>query len=292
MLSLVNSRLLIELVGVDGLAIQSILISLTIWFALLNMGIPLAVQNLISRYRAEGKDYERLKQTASSAVLVIFIVFLPLVMGLGVAVKYLVLNRYPDVATATVVLFCVGLFITGLSLLFNQTLYAEQRGHWPNVYPALNALCVTVCLIAFQSLTIHNINMVLLVYVLANLVVAALGTLQAKVFRIWCIDRPILAEIWHGCRGFAIFAFLAAGVLGIDYLIMSRILPAQDIAVYNICQRIFMALFSVHAIILTSAWSGVSETLFAKQWGLARKRISNLLSHWRREWLLFSAGLS
>lgn len=276
-LSLVNSRLLIELVGVDGLAIQSILISLATWFALLNLGIPSAVQNLISRYRAEGKDYERLKQTASSAVLVLFIVFLPLVVGLGVAVKYFVLSRYPDVATTTVVLFCVGLFVAGLSVLFNQTLYAELRGHWPNMYPALNALCVTVLLIAFQSLSIHNINLVLLAFVLANLVIVVLGAIQARVFRTWFLDWQLLEEIWHDCRGFALFAFLAAGVLGIDYLIMSRILSAQDIAVYNICQRVFMALFSVHAIILTSAWSGVSETIFAKQWGLARNRIRNLL---------------
>lgn len=276
-LSLVNSRLLIDLVGVDGLAIQSILISLTIWFALLNMGIPSAVQNLISRYRAEGKDYERLKQTATSAMLVIFIMLLPLIIGLGVAVKHIVLSRYPVVATATIIIFCAGLFVAGISLLFNQTLYAEQRGHWPNVYPAINALCVTVYLIACKLLTIHNINLVLLAFVLANLVVAVLGALQAKIFRIWCLDRQILSEIWRNCRGFALFAFLAAGVLGIDYLIMSRILSAQDIAVYNISQRVFMALFSVHAIILTSSWSGVSETLFAKQWGLARKRISNLL---------------
>lgn len=276
-LSLVNSRLLIELVGIDGLAIQSILISLATWFSLLNFGIPSAVQNLISRYRAQNRDYERLKQTTSSAVAVIFVAMLPLVVGLGIAVRYLVLSRYPDVTTSTVVVFCVGLFIAGLSLLFNQMLYAEQRGHWPNLYPALSALCVTACLVAFRSLTIHSINLVLLVFVFSNLLTAALGALQARVFRMWCLDRQLLAEIWNDCRGFALFAFLAAGVLGIDYLIMSRILSAQNIAVYNICQRVFMVLFSVHAIILTSAWSGVSETLFAKQWKIARKRIRKLL---------------
>jgi len=276
-LSLVNSRLLIELVGVEGLAVQSILISLSTWFVLLNFGIPSAVQNMISRYRAEGKDFERLKQTAGNAVLLIFAVFSPLVIGLGFTVKHLVLNRYPEVTTTTIVLFCMGLFIAGLSVLFNQILYAEQRGHWPNVYPAINALCVAGCLIAFRSLSILNINMVLLIFVIANIVVAVLAILQAKVFRTWCLDSLILEEIWHNCRGFALFAFLAACVLGIDYLIMSRILSAQDIAVYNICQRVFMALFSVHAIILTSAWSSVSETLFAKQWGVARNRIRNLL---------------
>lgn len=276
-LSLVNSRLLIELVGVEGLAVQSILISLATWIVLLNFGVPAAVQNMISRYRAEGKDYERLKQTASNVILLIFAAFSPLVIGLGITVKHFVLSRYPEVATTTVILFCMGLFIAGLSALFNQILYAEQRGHWPNVYPAINALCITGCLIAFRSLSISNINIVLLVFVIANIVVAAFAILQAKVFRTWCLDRQILAEIWHDCRGFALFAFLAAGVLGIDYLVMSRILSAQDIAVYNICQRVFMTLFSVHAIILTSAWSGVSETLFAKEWGLARKRISHLL---------------
>lgn len=276
-LSLVNSRLLIELVGVEGLAIQSILVSLATWFALLNFGIPSAVQNMISRYRAEGKDYARLKQTASNAVLLIFFAFLPLVIGLAIFVKHLVLDRYPSVATAAVMLFCLGLFIAGLSVLFNQMLYAEQRGYWPNIYPAINAFCVTVCLIGLRSLSIFNINITLQIFVLSNVIVAVFAIFQSNVIPAWGVDRKILVEIWHDCRGFALFAFLAASVLGIDYLVMSRILSAQDIAVYNICQRIFMTLLSVHAIILTSAWSGVSETIFAKQWGEARKRIRNLL---------------
>ena len=234
-LSLVNSRLLFELVGIDGLAVQSILISLATWFALLNLGIPFAVQNLIARYRAEGKDYDRLKQTASSVLLVMSILFLPLVIGIGVAVKYFVLSSYSFVATSTVVIFCVGLFVAGLSVLFNQMLYAEQKGYWPNLYPALNALCVTVCLIAFRSLIIHNINLVLLVFVIANLLVAGLGGFQAKVPCKLCLDRKILTEIWYNSRGFALFAFLAASVLSIDYLVMSRILSPQEIAVYNIC---------------------------------------------------------
>lgn len=276
-LALVNSRLLIELVGVEGLAAQSILVSLASWFALLNFGIPSAVQNMISRYRAEGKDYEGLKQTASSAVLLIFAVFTPLVIVLGILVKYLVLSCYSSVSTTTVVLFCLGLFVVGLSILFNQILYAEQRSHWPNIYPAINALCVTGGLFAFRSLSIMNINIVLLVFVIANIVVAVLAIYQASVPCRWCLNKQILVEIWRDCRGFALFAFLAAGVLGIDYIIMSRILSAQNIAIYNICQRVFMALFSVHAIILTSAWSGVSETIFAKQLALARKRIRKLL---------------
>ncbi len=250
-LSLVNSRLLIELVGVDGLAVQSILISLATWFSLLNLGIPPAVQNLISRYRAENRDYERLKQTASSSILLIFAILLPFVIGTGFLVKYFVLSRYPIVATSTVVLFCVGLFIAGLSILFNQILYAEQRGHWPNLYPAINVLFVTGSLIAFRSLTIYNLNSVLLIFVTANILVTILGVTQARGYKIGCLDTRILKEIWINCRGFALFASLAASVLGIDYLIMSRILSAQDIAIYNICQRVFMAIFSVHAILLT-----------------------------------------
>lgn len=277
LLSLVNSRLLIELVGVDGLAVQSIMISLTSWFALLNLGIPPAVQNMISRYRAENRDYDRLKHTASSLMLVIFVTLLPFVMGLGFIIKFLVLDRYPNVATSSVVAFCVGLFISGLCVLFNQILYAEQRGYWPNLYPAINVLCITGFLIALRSLNSCNINLVLLVFVVANLVVALLGILQARASHMWCLDRQVLADIWRNCRGFALFSLLATSVLGVDYLIMSRFLSAQDIAMYNICQRVFMGLFSVHAIILTSSWPGISETLFAKQWKVARNKVRNLL---------------
>lgn len=276
-LSLVNSRLLIELVGVDGLAVQSILISLMVWFALLNLGIPSAVQNLISRYRAENRDYEKLKQTACNALLVLFVVLLPLVMVIGSTVKLFLLGKYPYVATSAVILFCIGTFISGLGLLFNQILYAEQRGEWPNIYPAINALCVTACLLFFRWAAVDDFNLVLMAFVIPNLLVLALGMTQARAFRIWVLDRHHLVEIWRDCRGFALFAFLAAGVLGIDYLVMSRLLSAQEIAVYSITQRVFMALFSVHAIILTSAWSGVSEVLFAKQWKIARRSIRNLL---------------
>lgn len=276
-LTLVNSRLLIELVGVDGLAVQSILISLMAWFALLNLGIPSAVQNLISRYRAEKRDYEKLKQTACNALMVLFIVFLPLIIGIGAGVKYFLLGEYPYVATSAVMLFCIGIFISGLGLLFNQILYAEQRGEWPNIYPAINALFVTSCLLFFRWRAIDDINLVLMAFVISNLLVFAIGATQAKAFRIWILEREHLTEIWRDCRGFALFAFLAAGVLGIDYIVMSRLLSAQDVAVYSITQRVFMALFSVHAIILTSAWSGVSEVLFAKQWVIARRRVRNLL---------------
>lgn len=276
-LTLVNSRLLIELVGVDGLAVQSILISLMVWFALLNLGIPSAVQNLISRYRAENRDYEKLKQTACNALMVLFVVFLPLIIGVGAGVKYFLLGNYPYIATSAVMLFCIGNFISGLGLLFNQILYAEQRGECPNVYPAINALCVTSCLLLFRWRAISDINLVLMAFVISNLLVFAIGVTQAKAFRIWILDGEHLTEIWRDCRGFALFAFLAAGVLGIDYIVMSRLLSAQDVAVYSITQRVFMTLFSVHAIIITSAWSGVSEVLFAKQWVIARRRVRNLL---------------
>ena len=275
--TLVNSRLLIELVGIDGLAAQSILLSLSTWLALLNLGIPQAVQNMISKYRAESLDFEMLKQTASSAVLLLFLIFLPFVMGFGVVIKYFVLNNYPDVALSTVVVFCVGLFIAGLSPLFNHILYAEQRAYWPNLYSSINAICVTSILITFRSLKIQNVNLVLYAFVIANILVAVLGILQTNAFRIWSLDRQILIDIWQNCRGFAFFAFLASGVIGIDYLIMSRILSSKDIAMYNICQRVFMGIFSVYGIILTSSWSGISEMLFAKQWEMARKKIRSLL---------------
>lgn len=285
LLSLFNTRLLIDLVGVDGLAVHAIILSLTIWFALLNLGSPAAVQNLISKYRAEGRQYEGLKNTAYSVVVLLFLSFLPVVVLIGLVVKYWMLENYAFVNVFAVLAACLIIFLSGLGVLLNQIMYAEQRGVWPNVYPAINAIGVSVCLIVLQRLKIVNFNIVLIVFLLPTIVVFALCVVQLKAFRTWSLDRQIVREIWQHSKGFLLFATLSACTLAVDYFVMSQILKAQEIAQYNLSSRIFLTVLTVHTILLSTTWPILSELMHGNKFHEARDRLIRVL----RQGLLIAA---
>lgn len=277
LLSLLNTKLLIELIGVEGLAAHSVIVSLTVWFALLNFGLPTSIQNLISKYRAEGLDYEHLKNTAYSALVVIFLLLLPVVLAAGVAAKYWLLAKYPFVSVNAVLVACILIFVSSLGVLFSQILYAEHRGLWPNIYPAINAVTVSLSLMLLNWLKIDDFNEVLVIFFLPALLVFSLGVYHLKAFRTWSLDVQNLREIWAGSRGFLLFATLAACTLAVDYFVMSLILQSYDIAIYNLVSRIFGTIMAIYGVLLAMVWPVMSELMHGKKLSAARKKLWRIL---------------
>jgi len=274
LLSLLNTRMLIDLVGIEGLAVQSIIVSLTVWFALLNFGIPTAVQNLVSKYRAKGADYETVKNTAYTILIILFLLLLPVVLSAGLIVRYWLLSNYEFVSVQSVLIACTLMFISGLGLLFSQILYAEHRGIWANIYPAINAICVFAGLATLGWLGFTNFNIVLVVFLLPSLLIFCLGAFQIRAFRVWNLDVKIAREIWRDSKGLLLFATLSAATLAVDYFIMSRLLQPYDIAQYNLASRIFITILSIHGVLLVTTWPVISELLHRKQLSEARKKLA------------------
>lgn len=277
LLSLLNTRLLLNLVGVEGLAVHSIILSLSVWFALLNLGIPAAVQNLVSKYRAQGQMYEQLKNTSFSLLAILFIAFLPIVLLIGLAVKHWLLDSYQVVDVSTVLAACTLIFISGLGQLFNTVLYAEQRGVWPNVYPAINAIGVSICLLMLERLNISNFNIVLIIFLMPTLAVFIVSSIQLKAFRKWSLNIEIIRTILKDSQGFSLFAALSACTLAVDYFVMSQILQANDIAQYNLSSRVFLTILTINSILLATKWPDMSELMHSRKLKEARSTIHRIL---------------
>lgn len=278
-LSLLNARLLIDLVGAEGFTVNAIMLSLMTWFALLNLGLPIRVQNMISKSRAEAVSYEALKNTACSLSLVLLLVFTPVVLLVGGAVKYWFLAEYSLVSIATVFFMCYAIFLSGLGMLFTRILYAEHRSVYANLYPLLNTLGTSLGLLLLRKLGIVECNIVLMVTFLPYFIVFAMMALHVKALRVSVLDREIAYAIWAGSKSILLFATLSASTLAVDYLVMSRLLTAQDIARYNLTNRLFMTILMSYEIILAAMWPIISELLHSHAFEAAKTRILKTLQY-------------
>ncbi len=59
---------------------------------------------------------------------------------------------------------------------------------------------------------------------------------------------------------------MSAGVLQIDYLIMSQFLPAKDIVGYNLSNKIFSLAFFIYSALLMALWPVCAEAISRNEW--------------------------
>lgn len=276
-LSLVNTRLLVELTGVAGLAAHSIIVSLTAWLALLNFGVPSGMQNLISERRAQGLSLQTLRDTVTSLTAVGFVAMIPVSIGIAVLTKYYLLAAYPFVATWAVAVACLLLLLSSLGMVFNQMLHAEHRSVWPNVYPSLTALGVSGVLLGLKLVQEGDFNYVLALYFLPSAAVVGLAARQLRLPRRWLLDRDCLAALWQRSRGYLLASSLGTLTLGIDYAILSQLLSEREVATYNLASRFFLVVLTIHAVLLASAWTPMGEMFYRREYLQLKKYVWRLL---------------
>lgn len=272
-LTLVNTRLLVDLVGLEGLAAYAIIVSLTTWITLLNFGMPFAIQSLISKYRAEEKEYREIKTTAISLILIMLLGLLPVMLVIGMVAKGLLLSKFPFVTTPAVFAACQLILLAGLTQTLTQILFAEYQALWPNVFPAINSLMVFIGLWALRQTQITDFDLALLASLLPNAVIFGLALWKIGQFPTLTLNRVHVVEIFQIAKGFFLFSILSAGTLAVDYLVMSQLLPAKDIATYNLMSKVFGVILSIHAVLLANAWSKMGDNLHAGRFVEARRRM-------------------
>jgi O-antigen/teichoic acid export membrane protein len=275
-LMIVNTRLLVQLVEMRGLAAHAIIASFITWVALLNFGVPFSVQNLISRFRADGHQLDEIRQTASSITVLLGLAFLPVVLVTAFLVRRYLLADYPFVSFPALAFAFTCLFVGGLGTVYMSMLYAEHRGIWPNVYPAATTFLVFVMLLICKHYAVINFNWILALYFLPNAFFAVLAFnllgLRLRVHLETALARTIIRD----AKGFALIATLGALTLSVDYIILSRILPPTDVATYSLTSKIFLVIQAIHAVVLNSAWTPLSDLFFARKLRAARHRAIQL----------------
>lgn len=265
--SLINTRMLLGLIGVDGFALYSIIFSLVGWLSLLNLAIPSAIQNTISKFRVAGKDLQELFQTILFIVIMIIVLGLPFLILLSNIVYNTLLINYQyliDKNYLLIILFFLLLF--GLSEIFNKILFALHKGYLPNIYPAIISIFSFFILYILQYKEIQNVNIVLTLFFTPYMVIFIVSYIQSIGLVKPKFNKAIFNIVFKLMKKFFIFALLAAFVLKVDYIIMSLVLKANEITIYNIDMRVFNLILFMYGTILAALWPVSSELFHRKDY--------------------------
>lgn len=286
LLAFVNTRLLIDCVGAEGLAAYTIIISLTPWLALMNLGLPITVQNAISRLRGSNTDYRYMRDQAYGTMLIVTLAFAPAAILVGILVHRYLLINYPFVDVEAVVGVHLLIFIMGICQLMTQVMYAEHEAFWPNIYPVFAPLWTAVILSFARYYSFDNFNILLLLLGISNLIMPLHAARRLGIFNKAKFNLQVAMQQIAASRDQMLFATMSAMTLSIDYLVMSRTLAALDIVNYNLTSRLFTTLLIIHGVLLATNWTPISDLLYASKKTEARQRIERLL----KQGLVMGAG--
>lgn len=258
-LALVNTRLMLQVGGTDGFAALSIALSMAPWLALLNLGMPGAVQNAVSHRRANNLDVDCYLQSASA--LSLWLMALSVLVAVGVAwpLHHWAFDDFSGVAASDLAWLLVCLLGGTFSAVYNQLLFALSRPLWPNLAPAIQAGITTLLLLQLQAAGDTTFRNLCLAYGLPLLLSLAVSAVQAGRWYPLRVRGDDVRETLRASRGFLLFSTASTATLSLDLLIMSRLLGAHDIATYALINRILSVLLGLHAVVLATNWAPLAE---------------------------------
>lgn len=276
----INTRLLLDLVGVDGYAAFSIVLSLAPWLALLNLGLPNTAQNLIAERRARGLQPSRLRRAAVDTAFVAGVLYLPLALMVATLVQHLLLPGHGGMSFASVTLLLWALVLLGLTTVFHQVLHAMHRSTWPVVAPAIQAALTAGLLLGAREADVAPAHrglwgsLATALPILAVFLISALLTDARPRKR---LDGRALRRLLHAARGFLLFGLTGTLALSCDYIVMSRLLQSEQVAEYNLASKTFGTILTLHGVLLAASWTPLSDRFFRGDLAGMRRQMVRLL---------------
>lgn len=265
------ARLVAQSVGLDGYATFALLLALGGWIMLLDFGLGAALQNYIAESRAlavSDREYRSIVLIAHIITLLIVLMMIFALSGwLGPA--YLKASHFPEYeATSLFALSSMLWMLNAIAGTGLKILYAESRGYLANLITSIGYVTGVVALLSVNaSFETVTVGLLLTVWVLS---IALPGTVSLLYLTLPCltfkINRELTAQVMKRAGGVFIFAFLGAGTLQIDYLVMSQFLSDKDIAIYNIITKIFALVLFVYSAMLTALWPVITALVAETNW--------------------------
>lgn len=283
---LLTIRILMNSLGGERYAVCAVLGGLQGWYMLADLGIGISLQNHISERRARGESSEAYIAAAALISLLLLLMFgggLLLIspwLGPVILKGFAFLGKEEQVRDFLVVgvlSVCVGIGSAAYKIW-----YAEQKGYLANIMPALASL-TSLGLIMLLARSTHVDRLFWsLVATIAPMALfptlafswQALRSLKA----IPAMDRHVVRPLLTRAGKFWFFGIMAAGVLQIDYVIMSQFLTPHDIVRYNLGNKIFSLIFFVYNAVILALWPVCAEAIAQNSWdkikGIIKKYIS------------------
>ena len=275
--SFVNTRLLIEALGIDGTAAYTIILSITPWIGLLNLGLPITMQNEVSRLRSQGVDIVIFQQHAIGTMLLTGLFLLPIPLTIGWAIKTILLVDYEQFSHGTIMIAVLLIYISAIFQLLPQLMYANNNAVWPNLYPFISAIWIFIILTLVVTFQFTNVGLVTISLMLSNILMPLHAMIRTKLFRSVKIDLSVSVKQISTSRNILLFTAIATSVLSVDYIIMSRILEATEIVKYGVTSKLFFIILTFHSILIAVNWTPVSDSINSKLMKEARAKIYGIL---------------
>lgn len=283
---LISIRFLMESLNIKEYAAFSILTGLSGWYSLSDLGIGISVQNYISECRAKKTPYDKYMITASAlAVLVLMIMLFTLYFTSPYLSKFF-LKSFPFISNLekNKLIFTVGSLMIASSIgsISYKIWYAEHKGYFANILPALSAIISLVCIYFLSYTKIDQklyLNLIAFIAPSGIIPLIALGwQIYKKTYLISALKWGDFNEIIKRANHFFWFSLMAAGVLQMDYLILSQVSGSYDIAVYNISTKIFASVLFIYGALLTALWPVLSEEIIQGNWKGVRVYLKKYLT--------------
>lgn len=248
---------------------------------LADMGIASSLQNFISEHRAHDQNYQDYVAVAGIFSLLMGFVFLVLLIFVATPTSAVILKGFSFLPQAekTRCFFMVGIvsITTCIGSITYRIWYAEQKGYLANIFPAAASLLslAGIMLVAKLSTDNHLFWSLAAAYLPPALLPAIafsrqllLSIRSAPPFK----KEVFLFLVRRGLKFWG-FALMSAGVLQVDYLVMSQYLEPRQIVVYNFATKIYALVFFIYSALLSAIWPVCAEAVSRKDWDLVKRYI-------------------
>ncbi len=275
--SIINTRLLIDLAGVDGYAAISIVLSLAPWLVLFNLGLPNTTQNLILERRAKGRETNRIQHIAVGLACTAGLIYLPVALLLAWLIDRYLLSAHVAMSLPSVVMLLWAMVMLGLTAVFHQVLHALHRSTWPSVAPAVQVGLTLLFLLAARVLGYKGSTYALLALAIPMMLVFVSSAVLVRARPLWRPNYRAVRCLLHFSRGFLMFGITGSLALSCDYIVMSQLLRSTEVAQYNLVSKTLGTVLTLHAVLLATSWSPLSDYFFRRDFVGVRHLLKRLL---------------
>lgn len=276
-------RFVIERVGTEGFAVFALVIGVSGWFQLADFGFGSGLQNYLAENRGDIRAWRRFVTVAWLVFLLASIVVTLVLVFASRGLGPLYLGQFSSLQTTEKAnVFFIGAALSTLTVtggMGYRILFAEGRSTLANLLPALGAFFGLLLIWVVPPLASGGVLLLIAAFMGPGTLIAIL-TLCWVVRRYWggwgVVDSELIKLAAHRARSFWLFMLLGLMVIQVDYIVISQLLDATGIALYNIGTRVFGLLLFLYTALLAAVWPECTIA-FKNRWGGAIRSMTTRL---------------
>lgn len=283
---LISVRILIESLGTEQYAVFALLIGLMSWYLLSDLGIGYSLQNYISERRAKEQAYDDYL-TMAAVILMLLLMFTIVILYFispYTAPVFLKHFTFLSEGEKTRYFFVSGALFIGTSIgsVVYKVWYAQQRGYLANIVPAIASLIALAGLYWLSGTGVaQKLFWILVIFLAPKALLALLPFIWNITKSIKSgfaqLNKELFLSLIRRAGNFWFFSLMAAGVLQIDYIMLSQFTKAQEIVIYDITIKIFSLIFFVYSAVLMALWPVCTEMLTLNKWQEVKKYLKQCI---------------